>query len=105
MLVERITGEVLANKLKEMLVKYGLDLGNCRGQGYDDASNMSGESGVQGRLLQENPKAHYIHCNSHVLYCPGMYLTDYKKHEWYCDRICIFFANSHEKRQTFLESN
>ena len=45
--VERITGEVLAAKIKEMLVKYKLDLSDCRGQGYDGASNMSGESGVQ----------------------------------------------------------
>ena len=57
--VERITGEVLANKLKDMLISYGLDIGDCRGQGYDGASNMSGKSGVQGRLMAVNPKAIY----------------------------------------------
>ena len=30
--------------------------------GYDGASNMSGKSGVQGRLMAVNPKA-----NSHIL--------------------------------------
>ena len=54
--VDRITGEVLAAKLKEMLVTYGLDFRGCRGQGYDGAANMSGKSGVQGRLMAENPK-------------------------------------------------
>ena len=48
--VDRITGEVLSNTLKEMVVQYGLELKNCRGQGYDGATNMSGEAGVQGRL-------------------------------------------------------
>ena len=38
-----------------------------RGQGYDGARNMSSARGVQGHLLAENPKAMYIHCNSHVL--------------------------------------
>ena len=60
--VDRITGEVLAAKLKEMLVTYGLDFCDCRGQGvgYDGAANMSGKSGMQGRLMAENPKAVYI---------------------------------------------
>ena len=47
--------------------KIDLDIQNCRGQGYDGASNMSSARGVQGRLLAENPKAMYIQCNSHVL--------------------------------------
>ena len=67
--VDRITGEVLAAKLKEMLVTYGLDFRDCRGQGvgYDGTANISGKSGMQGRLMAENPKAVCIHCNSHIL--------------------------------------
>ena len=65
--VDRITGEVLASKLKEMLVTYGLDFRDCWEQGYDGAANVSRKSGVQGRLMAENPKAVYIHCNSHIL--------------------------------------
>ena len=63
--VDRITGEVLAAKLKEMLVTYDLDFRDCRGQGYDGAANMSGKLGVQGKLMAENPKA-IIHRNSHI---------------------------------------
>ena len=29
---DRITGEVLAGKIKDFLTKYGLDFQNCRGQ-------------------------------------------------------------------------
>lgn len=64
---DRITGEVLACKLKGALVGYGISLQDCRGQGYDGASNMSSAGGVQGLLLAENSKAVYIHCNSHIL--------------------------------------
>ena len=64
---DRTTGAVLASKLMETLIKYGIDLQDCRGQGYDGASNMSCTGGVQGRLLAENSKAVYMHCNSHIL--------------------------------------
>ena len=103
--VERITGEVLANKLKEMLEKYGLELGNCRGQGYDGAANMSGESGVQGRLLRENPKAMYIHCNSHILnlcIVQACSLQTVRNMNCTVTEAANFFASS-QKRQTFLE--
>ena len=65
--VERITGEVLAAKIKDVLAKLGLSLQDCRGQGYDGATNMSGRHGVQGILSADNPLATYIHCNAHVL--------------------------------------
>ena len=41
--VERITSEII---VKETLARYNLDLQDCRGQGYDGATNMSGASGV-----------------------------------------------------------
>ena len=56
--VERITGEIIVSKLKETLARYNLDLQDCRGQGYDGATNMSGASGVQGRLTSEILKPH-----------------------------------------------
>ena len=43
-LTERLTGEVLAYNIKDTLTKYGLDFKNCRGQGYDGASNMSAQN-------------------------------------------------------------
>ena len=59
--MERITGEVLAREIKNVFARYGLDLQNCRGQGYDGATNMSGANGVLGRLSAENSKAVYVH--------------------------------------------
>ena len=60
-------GEVLACNIRSTLAKYGLELKNRRGQGYDGASNMSARHGVQGILSRENGKALYIHCNSYIL--------------------------------------
>ena len=68
----RVTGEALALLIKEVLIKYGLDFQDCRGQGYDGASNMSARHGVQGMLMEENDKALYVHCNSHM-HCASMY--------------------------------
>ena len=47
---DRITGEVLATKIKDSLLRYGIRFENCRGQGYDGGANMSATRGVQGRL-------------------------------------------------------
>lgn len=41
---------------------------NCRGQGYDGASVMSGsKSGVQKRILSVVPNAPFVHCCAHNL--------------------------------------
>ena len=48
--------------------KLGLDMEKCRGQAYDNMSNMRGEnSGVQKRLLDINKKALFMPCASHSL--------------------------------------
>ena len=45
-----------------------LSLDNCRGQTYDEASNMMGKkSGVSTQILAEQPKAVAIHCQGHSL--------------------------------------
>ena len=64
---DRITGKVLALKIKEILSEYSLDFRDCRGQGYDGASNMAAQHGVQVILLAEKQQTTYAHCSSHVL--------------------------------------
>ncbi|GJQ70545.1 hypothetical protein Trydic_g22946 [Trypoxylus dichotomus] len=50
------------------LDKIGLEIKDCRGQGYDNGSNMKGSySGVQARILDINPRAFYMPCASHSL--------------------------------------
>jgi len=45
-----------------------LDIGDLRGQGYHNGSNMKGKhKGVQKRVLEVNPKAFYTSCGCHSL--------------------------------------
>lgn len=62
------TGEELGTLIKSSCTAIGLDLNLCRAQGYDGASNMSGEcKGAAGLLRRDYPKALYFHCASHKL--------------------------------------
>ena len=38
---KRITGEAIANEILHLIGTAGLDISNCRGQGYDGTANMS----------------------------------------------------------------
>ena len=47
----------------ETLQKHEIPLSECRGQGYDNGSNMSGKNkGAQARILQKNKLAIYCPC-------------------------------------------
>ena len=51
-----------------------LDLGNCRGQGYDGASEMKGHlSGCAALIFKDYRLAIYVHCASHS---PNLMLSD-----------------------------
>ena len=66
-------GLSLFNTIIDALKDFKLDLKDCRGQSYDNASNMSGKySGVQARVLEENGKAIYIPCMAHSLNQSGV---------------------------------
>ena len=56
--IEKHEGKYLFETLKSFLDECGIKLVDCRGQTYDNASNMSGTySGVQTRFHQVNPLA------------------------------------------------
>ncbi len=104
--VERITGEVLAREIKNVLARYGLDFQNCRGQGYDGATNMSAANGVQGHLSVENSKVVYVHCNCHILnlcIVNACSLPPTRNMSSAITETANFFQNS-AKRQIFLEN-
>lgn len=49
-------------------MKQDLLLSICRGQSYDNGSNMKGKNrGVQALIREENPRAFYLPCTSHNL--------------------------------------
>nr|XP_055045508.1 zinc finger MYM-type protein 1-like [Misgurnus anguillicaudatus] len=66
--VKDTSGAALANHLLETLEKFGLDVKNVRGQGYDGCAAMSGVyKGVQAIIKQKCEKAYFVHCYAHRL--------------------------------------
>ena len=58
----------LKASLWNKLLNHKFDTGKIRGQGYDGASNMSGEwNGLQALVRQYSPYAYYVHCFAHRL--------------------------------------
>lgn len=65
--------EVILKKLEDL----SLDIKMCRGQSYDNAANMKGiYTGLQARLKNHSPSAHYIPCCSHSLNLIGNYAAE-----------------------------
>lgn len=70
-------GDSLAECVIAMVENLGLDLSNCRGQSYDNASNMSGKyNGVQAHLKRQNPLICYVPCAAHSLNLVGVISVD-----------------------------
>lgn len=60
--------DTITKIIRDILLRLDIPLKKCRGQCYNGASSMSGcYSGVQARILEEQPNAFYVHCSSHVL--------------------------------------
>lgn len=64
--------ESLAARILSTMESLGLDINMCRGQSYDNASNMSGKyTGVQARIGEINQCAPYVPCAAHSLNLVG----------------------------------
>ncbi|XP_023737843.1 uncharacterized protein LOC111885848 [Lactuca sativa] len=56
----------LKKEIYSLLAEYSLSPSKIRGQGYDGASNMKGESnGLKNLILKETTSAYYVHCFAH----------------------------------------
>ncbi|GFX19586.1 zinc finger MYM-type protein 1 [Trichonephila clavipes] len=59
------TGKYITNSILQELERNGLDIQNCRGQGYNGA-NMAGiNKGARTRILDINPRAFFTPCGCH----------------------------------------
>lgn len=71
--IERHGAEYLANTVFAFLEVHDINIHDCRGQSYDNASNMSGPySGLQTRIRDVNKYAEYIPCAAHSLNLVGV---------------------------------
>ena len=58
--------------LVKLLSEFEIDLQNCRGQSYDNASAMSGKfNGLQAKVAAVNPLAYWLPCAGHSLNLVG----------------------------------
>ncbi|XP_067118864.1 52 kDa repressor of the inhibitor of the protein kinase-like [Centruroides vittatus] len=66
--IEESTGHSLYEIIKQLMNDFQLNLDDCKGQGYDDGSNMLGKNkGVQARICKEYPRAFFVPCGCHSL--------------------------------------
>lgn len=58
-------------------MKDGLDIQNCRGQGFDNGANMAGKyEGVQAHICQLNDLAKFVPCSAHSLNLVGVHAAE-----------------------------
>ena len=81
------TGEHMENVVYSTLTKHDIDIMNCRGQSYDNASNISGRyNGLQARICATNPLTDYIPCSAHSLNLVGTCTAEA------CSTVVTFFS-------------
>lgn len=80
--------ESLQQAVLTLLQNLNLDIENCRGQSYDNASNMSGYyTGLQARIKSENNKADYVPCAAHSLNLVGVFAAEKS-----CPEVTRYFS-------------
>lgn len=81
------SGQDIADMIISELVKHNIPLEDCRGQGYDNGSNMSGKfKGAQAIIAKCNPLAKFSNCGAHSLNLCGMNAAEC------CNDVITFFG-------------
>ena len=71
------TGKGLATEITEKLEKDGLNISDCRGQGYDNGSNMSGKyNSLKAHIHSLNESARFVPCAAHTLNFVGVHAAE-----------------------------
>lgn len=81
------TGHEISEMILKTLEEHHIDIADCRGQGFDNGSNMSGKvKGVQAEIRKINPLATYSPCASHTLNLVGVHAAES------CTDVSTFFG-------------
>ncbi|CAH2306720.1 zinc finger MYM-type 1-like [Pelobates cultripes] len=92
--------EEMAGVLLAFLNRVGLTIQECRGQSYDNASNMSGHyKGLQARIVNMNKYAKYVPCFGHSLNLVGKDAANS------CSEAVRFFFNFVQALYTFFSGS
>ena len=83
----------------QYLENESINFADCRGQTYDNASNMSGRyGGMQAYLTNVNPLAFYIPCMAHSLNLVGVCAVD-------CCKDAVSFFGFVQSLYTFFSAS
>jgi len=97
--LENHKAETLATNLLQYLEDESINFTDCRGQTYDNASNMSGRyAGMQAHLRKVNPLAFYIPCMAHSLNLVGVCAVD-------CCKDAVSFFGFVQSFYTFFSAS
>ncbi|KAL9681227.1 hypothetical protein QQ045_013008 [Rhodiola kirilowii] len=100
--------QTLKDEISRILAQYDLNEENMRGQGYDGASNMSGQfNGLQALFLKDCPYAYYVHCFAHRLQLTLNYVAKEVPDVWQFFStltMIVNFVDSSAKRHSMLKS-
>uniref|UniRef100_H3A5Q3 TTF-type domain-containing protein n=1 Tax=Latimeria chalumnae TaxID=7897 RepID=H3A5Q3_LATCH len=74
---ETHSGQDIAKSLLQFFEKIGVNIADCQGQSYDNASNLSGKyQGMQAWIRERSENAVYIPCCAHSLNLVGQCAVD-----------------------------
>ena len=74
---EKKKGCDIAELICKVLKEHNIPLKNCRGQRYDNGSNMSGcYKGAQSLIREKNPQAVFCPCSAHTLNLCGVHAAE-----------------------------
>ena len=84
---DKKTGFDIAALILSTLEVHGIEISDCRGQGYDNGSNMSGKyEGAQAHVLRSSPLAVFSTCACHSLNLHGSHAAEC------CPQVQTFFG-------------
>lgn len=77
----------LCDSIVNLFQNLEIEIENCRGQSYDNASNMAGRyTGLQARIKELSPLAEYVPCAAHSLNLVGSVAVES------CNQTITFFG-------------
>ena len=66
--METTDSSTIKSVLQDCLMKCSIQISYCQGQAYDGPANMAGHlNGVAAKIRQDEPRAHFVHCVTHLL--------------------------------------
>ena len=100
-----LSGKALSDTILNTILDLGLDISNCRGQGYDGAGSVAGvRNGCAAHITRINKKAVYTHCFSHRLnlaVAKGFKIVSVSNMMELIQKISDFFRHSEQRQLAF----